>query len=337
MIECIFTLDYEIYGNGEGSLKELVYEPAERLISVFRKHHARFVPFVEVAELEMIETWGTDPAIGLVKKQIREFHSEGFELGLHLHPQWYNGRYENGKWALDNTEYNLCTLSKKRIKEIFDRAIAYLRNLLGMQDFIPLSFRAGNWLLQPTSTISCVLSEQGIKVDSSVFKGGVRHSHNLDYRPALRNGYYWFFNNDVNVNTPCGPLLEAPIYTEMAPFWRLLNGKRISMEAKATFRQSIKSKVNRMRDLLRFLHPMKLDFCRMNSSEIISIIKNITKDESSNPHSYKPVLFIGHTKELTDVKTVDTVLSYLRRENITVTTLNKAYQKCSYDNIGTSK
>ena len=28
MIECIFTIDYEIYGNGEGSLQQLVYEPA---------------------------------------------------------------------------------------------------------------------------------------------------------------------------------------------------------------------------------------------------------------------------------------------------------------------
>ena len=36
MIESIFTIDYEIYGNGEGSLKEHVYEPAEKLMAVFR-------------------------------------------------------------------------------------------------------------------------------------------------------------------------------------------------------------------------------------------------------------------------------------------------------------
>ena len=30
MIECIFTLDYEIYGDGTGSLNELVYEPTDR-------------------------------------------------------------------------------------------------------------------------------------------------------------------------------------------------------------------------------------------------------------------------------------------------------------------
>ena len=60
MIECIFTIDYEIYGNGEGSLRDLVYEPAERLMAIFQKWGARFVAFIEVAELEMIEANKTD-------------------------------------------------------------------------------------------------------------------------------------------------------------------------------------------------------------------------------------------------------------------------------------
>ena len=51
MIECIFTIDYEIYGNGQGSLQELVYEPARRLMDIFQRADARFVAFVEAAEL----------------------------------------------------------------------------------------------------------------------------------------------------------------------------------------------------------------------------------------------------------------------------------------------
>ena len=45
MIECIFTIDYEIYGNGEGSLKELVYEPAEKLMAIFREMECAFRAF----------------------------------------------------------------------------------------------------------------------------------------------------------------------------------------------------------------------------------------------------------------------------------------------------
>ena len=135
MIECIFTIDYEIYGNGTGSLKELVYEPAEQLKEIFEKWNVRFVNFVEVAEFEKIDACSTDPAISLVKQQIRKLYESGFEIGLHLHPQWCNARYEQGRWVLDAAEYSLCTLPQKRIVEIVERSLAYLRHVLGQPDF----------------------------------------------------------------------------------------------------------------------------------------------------------------------------------------------------------
>jgi hypothetical protein len=36
MIECIFTIEYEICGNGESPLVELLYEPAEKLGTLFK-------------------------------------------------------------------------------------------------------------------------------------------------------------------------------------------------------------------------------------------------------------------------------------------------------------
>ena len=105
---------------------------------------------VEVAELERIDAFATDPAIDLVKRQIKEFHADGFEIGLHLHPQWFKSRYDNGRWFLNFSEYNLCNLPEKRIAWIVERSLAYLRHLVDQADFTPLSFRAGNWLFQPT-------------------------------------------------------------------------------------------------------------------------------------------------------------------------------------------
>src|SRR6266581_2222444 len=140
MIECIFTIDYEIYGNGEGSLDELVYSPTKQLIALFRKWRVPVVVFVEVAELEMIEAMGTDPAIDSVRRQIREIHHNGFEIALHLHPQWYNARYVNGRWILDYTEYNLCTLKRERIEQMIGRGINYLQHAVDQSGFIPTSF-----------------------------------------------------------------------------------------------------------------------------------------------------------------------------------------------------
>ena len=328
MIECIFTIDYEIYGNGEGSLRELVYEPAERLKAIFEKWNKRFVPFVEVAELEMIEANGADPDINLVKGQIRDFYNEGFELGLHLHPQWYNAEYENGKWLLDHSEYDLCTLSRERIVQIVDRAIAYLREVSDVGDFTPLSFRAGNWLFQPTQPVANVLAGRGIKVDSSVFKGGMRHEQKLDYRRALRNGYYWRFTDDTNVSDLQGALLELPIHTQMVPLWNMLTTKRIGMEGKGFPAQIGKKRLHRLLDFLRFWHPLKFDFCRMRINEVTRMADTVIKEDQRDPTSFRPIVAIGHTKELVDFETVESFLSYLGQKGIAVSTFEEVYEKC---------
>jgi hypothetical protein len=329
MIECIFTVDYEIFGNGEGSLRNLIYEPAERLLTIFRKHEAHFVPFVEVAELEMIEAEGADEAIDLVKSQIRDFHGDGFELGLHLHPQWYNGRYENGRWLLDYSEYNLCTLGRERIEQIIDRSMTYLRTVLGISNFTPLSFRAGNWLFQPTRPAADVLAERGIKVDSSVFKGGVQHQFDMDYRRATGNGYFWNFQDDINTSDLNGGLLEIPIYARMVPFWKLITAKRLGLQQKSS--SSIRTagqKISRFQDLLRLRYPMKLDFCRMTINQLTRMVDKFIREDGRKPKSFKPIVAIGHTKDLIDFETVDVFLSYLNERKIPISTFKTVYSKC---------
>jgi hypothetical protein len=329
MIECIFTIDYEIYGSGEGSLRELVYEPAERLRTIFQKWNVRFVVFVEVAELEMIEAEGADPDIDLVKQQIRDFYGEGFELGLHLHPQWYQGRYEDGRWLLDHDEYNLCKLPRERIVLIVDRAIGYFRKVLGVADFTPVSFRAGNWLFQPTKDAAAVLAERGIKIDSSVFKGGLQHNHGLDYRPARKNGYYWRFQEDVNKPNPDGPLIELPTYSVMTPSWKMVTPKRVGMGQKSSS-SSLRGleKFRRYLDFFRFRYPLKLDFCRMTISELTGMMDEIILEDRKDPALFRPIVAIGHTKDLTDLETVEAFLSYLKENGIAVTTFGGAYLRC---------
>jgi hypothetical protein len=321
MIDFIFTLDYEIYGNGTGSLKDSVFEPTERLREIFRKWNVSFVNFVEVAEFERIEALGADPAIEVVKRQIRNLYLDGCEIALHLHPQWYNATYRNGQWSLDYNEYNLCTLPRKRISEIVDSALGYLRHVVGKSDFTPLSFRAGNWLFQPTLTAASVLSEKGIKIDSSVFKGGLQHNHNLDYRAAMKNGYYWRFRGDAAKADPHGPWLELPIYSEMVPSWQMPTTKRLGFNNSVGMAgRSLNYKWNRLRDFMRFRYPLKLDFCRMTMSELTAIIERVISDDRGTPDLYRPIVAIGHSKDFTEPETIGSFLSYLRQKNIPVRT-----------------
>jgi hypothetical protein len=333
VIDCIFTIDYEVYGNGTGELKELVYEPARRLSDLFARHNARFVNFVEAAEFEMIEAHGTDRDIDLVTAQIREFHRNGFEIALHLHPQWFNARYE-GRWLLDYSEYNLCRLPRRRIAEMVRRSLDYLRRVVGDASFTPLSFRAGNWLFQPTRTAAEVLAEFGIRIDSSVFKGGVQRRHKLDYRPARKNGYYWRFDSDVNVAIPAGRWIEVPIHTEMVPSWRMLTGKRLSFGGNIGMSgPNGGNKVQRALDFARLRYPLKLDFCRMTLKELTSVTSRVIKKDRQKPAEYKPIVLIGHTKDLTDLPTVDSYLSFLAENGIRVATFAEVYAKLSNPSV----
>lgn len=321
MIECIFTLDYEIYGNGQGSLKELVYGPAGKLIELFDQAGARMVVFVETAELEKIEAAQSDAAIEDVKRQVKEMHGQGHEIALHLHPQWCNARFANGKWILDYSEYNLCSLPEQRTGEIVDQSIAYLRHILSAPDFTPLSFRAGNWLFQPTEATAKALASRGIVIDSSVFKGGKQRQHGLDYRRARQNGYYWKFSSDVTAPDPSGGMLEVPIYTEMVPFWKMATAKRRGFQGGGTGgpRAGLDAKINKLLDRARLFYPLKLDFCRMTLRELTSMVDNVIKKDRSAP-LYKPLVAIGHTKDLVDFDTIKFFLSYLRTNNIEITT-----------------
>ena len=288
----------------------------------------RFVAFVEAAELEIMEKLGSHDSMGDIKRQISEMYRQGFEIGLHLHPQWYNARYENNAWLLDYGEYNLCLLSRKRIMEIIDRSITYLRNVLGVSEFSPLAFRAGNWLFQPTGTVADLLAAKGIKIDSSVFKGGLQRDLNLDYRPAQKNGYFWRFQEDVNVDDPGGKLMEFPTYTEMVPSWKMVTAKRMNMTHK---RRSAHVpgvvKLRRYLDFIRWRYPLKLDFCRMTLNELVRMMEHLIGEERKDPTVYRPIVAIGHTKDLVDIKNVALFIGYLKERGIAVSTFAQVYAR----------
>jgi hypothetical protein len=330
MIECVFTLDYEVYGDGTGSMEQLVHAPAERLMGLFDNLGVKLVVFAEAAELMQIEANGTDPAIGAVRGQLRKFHEEGYEIGLHLHPQWCGAQYRDGTWLLDNREYNLCTLERDRIRQIVARAIGYLRDVVADARFQPLSFRAGNWLFQPCQPVAGVLAEAGIRVESSVFKGGRQRYRRLDYRPSARNGYYWTFGNDVNVPDSDGALLELPIHTQMVPFWKLLTAKRVGLQNRGALAcRSRQQRLCRFLDLLRPFYPLKLDFCRMTLPELVDMTDTIVREDRVTPVTYKPIVAIGHTKDLVDCETVDAYLRYLKAKGIGVTTFGSVLDRCT--------
>lgn len=323
MIECVFTLDYEIYGNGAGSLRDLVLEPTDQLAALFREFGASFVVFAEAVEFARMEEAGSDPDTAKVRAQLRELRAAGHEIALHLHPWWANARFENGHWRLDWSERNICVLNPDRVDAIVSRAISYLRDSLDDPRFTPLSFRSGLWAMQPTAVIANVLARHGVRVDSSVFKGGRIQTLGLDYRPALENDGFWCFGADVNVPEPHGTLWEIPIYTRMVPFWQMLGSKRLKLQRKAPGGGQGTPLPSRWRDFFRFRYPRKLDFCRMTFEEMREAIEGLLEEGEARREERSVVVAIGHSKDLLDTDSIRCFLDFLQQRAITVTTFSR--------------
>jgi hypothetical protein len=323
MIECIFTLDYEIYGNGQGSLRDLVLDPTQRLAEVFKEFEAPFVVFAEAVEFAKMEEAQCDPDTAGVRAQMRELRTAGHEIALHLHPWWANARYEAGHWHLDWSERNIGTLEPGRVEAIVSGAIRYLREALDDPRFTPLAFRAGQWAIQPTPVIVSVLARHGVRVDSTVFKGGRVHGLDLDYRPAVANGGLWRFGNDVNVPDPDGQLCEVPIHTQLVPFWQMLGRKRLKLHSKTRSASQGSPLPHHWRDFLRFRYPRKLDFCRMTFAEMREAVEGVLEEKQVQGGQSSPIVAIGHSKDFVDPEAVRRFLTFLRHQSVAVTTFSR--------------
>ena len=51
MIGLALTLDYEVYGDGEGSLSELAVAPTAKFLEICDEYNVKMTLFVDVAEI----------------------------------------------------------------------------------------------------------------------------------------------------------------------------------------------------------------------------------------------------------------------------------------------
>jgi hypothetical protein len=95
----LITVDYEIFGNGTGDVRQHIFEPTERMARICEQHSVPLVIFFEVEEYlafncyrdVLIQQLGYDPA-ELIRNQIKDLSQRGHDIQLHLHPEWYQAQ-----------------------------------------------------------------------------------------------------------------------------------------------------------------------------------------------------------------------------------------------------
>ena len=151
MLRIIFTLDYEIHGNGEGYPHDLIIEPTDRLLRLCEKYGAKLTIMADVAEIlkfkEYKEKHGRDDySYDAIVDQLRSAIKNGHDVQLHIHSSYFNARHNNGCWIQDWSEYDFAGLPYERINWMIGTCKQFLESLLRPVDstYRCIAFRAAN-------------------------------------------------------------------------------------------------------------------------------------------------------------------------------------------------
>jgi hypothetical protein len=312
MVGLILTLDYEVYGTGAGDPEALMLRPTDRLLSMLDQFGARATIMAEVAEILAFKRQPEfGPVASAIEDQLRSAVARGHDVQLHLHPAWFNARYDGHRWQLDSSEYALVDLSPSRITEYLRRGKQYLEELLRpvQSAYRCVAFRAGNWLIQPSREVVAALERSGFLYDTSVFKHGWGSAgpYVLDYRSAHDELLSWVVDpDDINRPSQRVGLREIPIFTRKVLVTSMLTPRRLAMQRRLRRRiaQALAPSwphlgAGRPVSALRLFYPKKFDFCRMSFREMRGFLNRaIVRCDGTD--TLLPVVAIGHSTELAD-------------------------------------
>src|SRR5881394_3502417 len=148
MIYLALTHDWELRGDGSGDIEEIQFAPMHRQLAIYKKFGARttFLPDVmqQIRFREFQERNGElQRHADVWDEQAREAYAEGHDIQLHLHSQWSDARYENGKWHL-NGAWSLLKYNHDIAERIIADSKRYLEELLQPVDpqYRCVAFRA---------------------------------------------------------------------------------------------------------------------------------------------------------------------------------------------------
>jgi hypothetical protein len=319
VLDILFTLDYEIHGNGHGSPRALMLEPTARMLRQFDRHGAKLTVMADIAEILRFrrhaeETGRDDFDAAGIEEQLREVVRTGHDVQLHVHPAYFNATFEDGEWRLDYAEYDLAGLGFERIDEIVGVGKRYLEELLQPVDasYVCLASRSANWSMQPSEHLVRALVGNGLLVDSSVFKYGRRNGLvTFDYRDAHSALVPWRVDpEDVCRARPDGELLEFPIYAEHRRLHSFVSVNRVyraiqtrahpvpaATVATANPRRARapRARLAGAAAKLTARHAWKLDFNQCTGRQLVAALERVARRYDHADRTL-PVVLIGHSK-----------------------------------------
>ena len=212
--------DWELSGDGSGDIHQLQFEPLRRLVAIYNRLgiHGSFNAEVmqqitfrqHEHEHKELKLWADE-----WDEIVRETFRQGHDVQLHIHPQWQNAEYKDGRWKL-TADWSILNYSREAASQMLHCGKEYLQNLL--RDIDPnyrcVSFRSGAWCIAPSPHMLDLLVELGIVFDMSIVAGVKYDTRNikLDYTGCEEEflPYYPVMTDARRVSDKVEPIVCVP-------------------------------------------------------------------------------------------------------------------------------
>jgi len=323
-----FTLDYELYGNGSGDVFKHIIEPTEKLLAVADKYGVKFTFFFEVVEYWMLKKeWNKGNTMGYkenpisaMENQIMDACRQGHDIQLHIHPQWVDAYWKDGKWNVNLEKWRLGGYSgegENSLVNLLKRGKQTLEDLLKPidPDYKCIAMRAGGYNIQPSEEIVKAMKEAGLKIDSSIYPGGKetgKLSH-YDYTNIVPTKGLWHVGEQLEESGNTD-ILELPIVAfPMMRLKKFMTWERVrgflqnsqsakdSLEAKTSSTDKKGSKWDKLKYFFQ-TEWQTWDYCLFSPSQHVSFLKKIVKQDRN------VFVLVGHPKSWSGSRGFETLL-----------------------------
>lgn len=346
----ILSFDYELFGDGSGNVFSHIIEPTDKILELCKLHNIKTTIFFEALEyIKLKEEWDKGNKMGYeknpilaIENQILKAYSEGHDIQLHIHPQWYNSYFDNNSWKLDFSYWRLGDFNNENcsIQDLIEKCKLALEAMIKPKypNYRCIGIRAGGYNIIPSENVYNSLVNLGIKFDSSVFSGGYENGalSNYDYRDIDINKNFWWVNQkDIRIeDNSRKEIIEIPIFALPIVRWKrfftIEKIKAIILRRKNSISSNSKEKINNIstKDKLKYFlqkESFTWDVCVFSISLHKMFFDYIETKLSNKRETF---VLIGHPKSISNIKVFEDFLlvSKSRKQNYKFITMNDYHE-----------
>lgn len=302
----IFTLDYELFGDGSGNVNREQVTPTSSLMNIFDQYGAKLTLFFEYGQYSCYRKAGLLDENKLIEEQLKKAVTEGHDVQLHYHPTWFNAKYVDGTFKLNEKLYDISFLSEVEIEKVLSEGKNFLHDLLKPvnADYQCICFRAGAWSMENSQKVIPIMKKIGLFADSSVAPGAHLYSSygKFDYRKTPYVFSDWRISESLTIEDKTSSLLEVPILTISNRFGFLKYFNSRIYKSKKIYSQFYPLKISeknidvfgKIKKILSRDYYMA-DYNSMTVKTLLEMIKHAI-EKKENPDSLLPLVLIGHSK-----------------------------------------